>query len=522
MMVAHMTGTLVSQRRQRTCPGMVLLFLLSAAVPVRSGAEIIALNATRKLPVPTQNVNGEWLAPIVGILSEFGVKSHFESATKSLTLESSDGRTAVLTVGKSELVTGASKLKLNAPPGLDQGNILLPVSAVARWLGLSFRLTEKGDIELNHGVLDLNVRESGEKFVVEVHNSGPTQYTYGRLSEPDRLYVDIKQADLLVTERNLTVGHALVKSVRAGQFSKHPDVTRVVVDLAKACEVAVTGGSSDPRIKIVLSPVLSPKEGPPLRTTSSTPASGTTSSRGALPGRGLPGARLVLTPSRGTPVKWEELVIVVDAGHGGKDPGAEGTTGIHEKDLALDIAKKLASLLQSTGAKVVLTRSDDIYLKLAERVEIAQKEKANLFISVHINSAPTPNKLSGTEVYYYTEQSLPFAQHVHESMIGELGLKDGGIRQRRFYVIRHTTMPAILTETAYINNTKEEKLLNTPEFRQKAASAIYSGIRSFVLNVPLPTTASGTSTVIPAPGEAPIVGTPAVVPRESGAGEDTP
>lgn len=490
--------------------------VLSLAAPTWGDGQFVALGTSRALPVAPQSVNGEWLAPISSVLTELGAKVSFDGDSKTLEIGSADGRTATLTAGKPELSSGSSRLKLAAAPEVVRGFFMIPVSAISRWMGLSLRMNEKGDLVLNHGVVDLRTRESGEKYVVEIITSGPTTYESHLLSNPHRLYVDVQHSDLLATERTLEVNHPLVKTVRASQFSQNPHVTRVVLDLTRPAEFTVSGGSRDGTIKIVVAASQKPAEtkavaapsraGVPVK--SSVPEKSAPPARRTLPDRAMSSPRIPVVPLAKTDAsKWKDLIIVVDAGHGGKDSGARGTTGVMEKELALDIAQRLAEKLQATGATVVMTRTEDAYPTLKERVAVAEENKAHIFISVHLNAAPTPGKLSGTETYYYTGQSLLLAQCIHRSMVSALGRKDNGLRQRRFYVIRHTTMPSILSETAYINNPAEEQLLITPEFRQKAADALFNGLRNYVQGVKNSPATSDTATVVAPDPAAPGDGT---------------
>ncbi len=178
------------------------------------------------------------------------------------------------------------------------------------------------------------------------------------------------------------------------------------------------------------------------------------------------------------------LLIVVDAGHGGKDPGAmspqrPNQPQLVEKHLTLDIAFRLKRLLEQAGYRVLMTRTDDTYIPLPERVAIANNARADAFVSVHINSFPQPGGQWGTEVYYWTPQSYPLAERIYRNLLSLLGRKGNGIRQRQLYVVRHTFMPAVLVEPCYINHPEEEALLRTEEFRERIALAIFRGIAEF-------------------------------------------
>lgn len=174
-----------------------------------------------------------------------------------------------------------------------------------------------------------------------------------------------------------------------------------------------------------------------------------------------------------------DMTVVLDAGHGDQDTGAVGVNGTLEKRINLDVILRIGRLLEGAGARVVCTRKDDTFIPLNDRPGLANRIRADIFVSVHCNSMPRPNSASGTQCYYRTPQSRALAEAVHPELVKAIGLRDGGIRTANFLVIRKSAMPAILLELAFLNNTREEALLRTPEFRQRAAEGIVSGIRRY-------------------------------------------
>ena len=174
-----------------------------------------------------------------------------------------------------------------------------------------------------------------------------------------------------------------------------------------------------------------------------------------------------------------DMLIVLDAGHGGHDTGAVGAKGTFEKDINLDIVLRAGKVLTAAGARVLYTRSDDTFIPLYDRPGLANTRGADIFISVHNNSTPTRNSGSGTQTYFRTPQSIPLAAAMHEELVKALELRDGGVRNGNYAVIRESKMPSVLLEIAFINNLKEEQLLNSPAFRQKAAEGILNGVRRY-------------------------------------------
>jgi N-acetylmuramoyl-L-alanine amidase len=170
--------------------------------------------------------------------------------------------------------------------------------------------------------------------------------------------------------------------------------------------------------------------------------------------------------------------IVLDAGHGGPDMGATGRQGTREKNINLDVTFRLKDLLEEAGARVVLTRNDDIFISLYERSFVANTLNAEMFISVHTNFHPK-SEVKGIEVYYYPgkdEGSSLLAKTVDTKMVESTGLNNLGVKTNDFVVIRETHMPSILVELGFLSNYEEENTIATASFREKAATGIFQGI----------------------------------------------
>jgi N-acetylmuramoyl-L-alanine amidase len=214
--------------------------------------------------------------------------------------------------------------------------------------------------------------------------------------------------------------------------------------------------------------------------------------------------------------------VVIDPGHGGHDAGSTGISGLPEKELTLDIAKRLKTLLETNlGSEVILTRDEDVYLSPEQRTQIANQHHADLFISIHANSSPLKTA-TGVETYYLNFTSSPEALEVaarenasSEKSVGDLGdlikkialkdkidesrefaskiqqslfsgstkagnrTKDRGVRKAPFIVLIGAGMPSVLTEIGFLSNAREEALLKKPEYRQKIAEALSRGISQY-------------------------------------------
>jgi N-acetylmuramoyl-L-alanine amidase len=215
--------------------------------------------------------------------------------------------------------------------------------------------------------------------------------------------------------------------------------------------------------------------------------------------------------------------IVIDPGHGGKDPGARGQRGTEEKDITLKVALKLRDLMsKQPGIRVLMTRDRDLFVELEDRARFANGQEADLFVSIHVNSHPQ-RSVKGIEIYHFgeakdqralevaarengtplnstgvgweylvadlltakkIEASLELAWTAKEAMVanlnGHYAMVDHGVKTAPFYVLRFTSMPSILAEIAYISNSSEEDLLRTSLFTTRVAEALEEGIKTFL------------------------------------------
>lgn len=169
--------------------------------------------------------------------------------------------------------------------------------------------------------------------------------------------------------------------------------------------------------------------------------------------------------------------VVIDAGHGGTDYGAIRNE-INEKDITLDVAKRVEALLKKQGYMVTMTRANDIYVSLADRVAISESSAPDIFVSIHVNSSTKP-EITGIETHYYHQESLNLAQTVHASIASAIKSNNRGLFKSKFYVINHTTAPAILIEIGFISNDAERAELVSDKRKQNTAKSIVEGINNY-------------------------------------------
>ena len=225
----------------------------------------------------------------------------------------------------------------------------------------------------------------------------------------------------------------------------------------------------------------------------------------------------------GAPPAKGYRTIVIDPGHGGKDPGARGLRHTEEKDITLKVALMLRDMLmKQPGVRVLMTRDQDVFVELEDRAKFANSHEADLFVSIHVNSHPS-RSVKGLEIYHFgeakdqralevaarengtplsstgvgweylvadllttkkIEASLELAWTAKEAMVGHLNeqyaMNDHGVKTAPFYVLRYTSMPSILAEIAYISNPTEEDLLRRPAFVRDVAESLYQGVNSYL------------------------------------------
>ncbi len=179
------------------------------------------------------------------------------------------------------------------------------------------------------------------------------------------------------------------------------------------------------------------------------------------------------------------ITVFLDAGHGADDAGAIGPTGEKEKDINLDIVKKLQKVLEDEGAKVLLTREDDTDVHLYDRIKMIKESDALISLSIHANAladGADPYVKHGTSVFYYNRESVELAKTLRDVITKKLGTKDDGVCMRSLVMTRPTMPLSVLIEVAYMIHPEEYKLLLDENFRQKAAESIRDSIKEYLLN----------------------------------------
>lgn len=340
---------------------------------------------------------------------------------------------------------------------------------------------------------------------VVIDLTGAVEFLQKRISEPDRLYFDLKNTKIAKDiTTNMPVGDGILKTVRAGQFDK--ETVRVVLDLQEIKDFYAFILEDPAKLVIDVYGTEKPPKAP--ETT-------------------VPGIK---------PLK-SVVTLVIDPGHGGHDPGAVGPKNLYEKDVVLDIALKLKKILsKNPNYKVYMTRDKDVFIPLVERTAFANGKNADLFISIHANASPR-KAARGVETYLLNwtndeeaikvaarennislksmkkymdrykkesyvaqmlnslkrdikrDKSVKLAGYVQKTIISTLddrysSIKDLGVKNALFYVLIGAQMPSVLAEVSFISNPVEEQLLRKEAYREHIAKALADGVESYIVSVP--------------------------------------
>jgi len=330
------------------------------------------------------------------------------------------------------------------------------------------------------------------------------------IGKPQRLYVDVRNARVGADlERIVPIGDDLLSNVRTAQYG--PDVVRVVLDIKSIDDFKIFSLKDPFRIVLDVNGIAGKEVGRKEKKYKKKMAG----SKEDLPKNSL-AKQLALGVKR----------IVIDPGHGGKDPGAVGYyKGVLEKNVTLEVSRRLAKKLRAKlGCEVILTREKDVSLSLEERTAIANMKRADIFISIHAN-AHRNRHVCGVETYFLNlatdneaimvaarenatsaknisdlevilndlmnnakiNESSALADHVQRAMVQELAplykIKDNGVKQAPFYVLLGAEMPCVLVEIAFISNPRECRRLNMAGYQNEVADAIVEGVKDYIKGI---------------------------------------
>jgi N-acetylmuramoyl-L-alanine amidase len=457
----------------------------------------------------------------------------------------------------------------------DQKNAVKTLNFLVReYPGTPFRDAAERDIARLEGVSEKkigstsvdNIRywEAPNSVRVVVDLSSEAQFTQGEAKSPDRVFVDIAGSRLnsVLAGRPLPVKSGLLEQIRVGQFD--PTTVRVVLDVGTIGRVTsfalhdperliidVLGADTSKAVSSAADDTSGPSPSDNVKTAAVTVRDDVPSATKTpvVSTKETKGTKDVKSPEVRTPVKAPETKqgnnepaivaakpdangdrslirslglklqrVIIDPGHGGHDTGTIGPSGYTEKELVLDVAKRLKTLIEKElGADVSMTRDNDTFIPLESRTAIANQESGDLFISIHANSSRA-RAVRGVETFYLNlttsrealdtasrenaaseysihelqelskkillqdkvEESRELARVIQKSMAARKNSgNDRGVKQAPFIVLMGANMPSVLAEISFISNPDEEKRLKSPAYRQQIAESLFNGVKSY-------------------------------------------
>ncbi|EPE2777309.1 N-acetylmuramoyl-L-alanine amidase [Morganella morganii] len=390
----------------------------------------------------------------------------------------------------------------------------------------------------------INVNNNGSQGILQLSFDGKPQYKLFPLHDPERLVIDIRQPQK-ITGLPINLNNGLIKVVRE---SRAPDAQhqRIVLELAdknsfrdsadnSGLTITLTGKNSYSAAPVAAAQPVTTTSGKPLRMNSGSAAPAAAAPAVTTPAAAPAQAKIPVVPTGKLPKNSRQVVVAIDAGHGGKDPGAIGQNGLKEKNVTISIARKLEKRLKDDPMfKPVLTRDGDYFISVAGRSEVARKFGSNMLVSIHADSAPNrtatgssvwvlSNRRANNELGNWLEQSEkqsellggagdalangadPYlSQAVLDLQFGNsqrvgYAVAQDVIRQLRqigkvhkgtpehasLGVLRSPDIPSILVETGFISNSTEEQLLGSDTYQEQVAAAIHGGLHAYFTANPL-------------------------------------
>ncbi|UPK44306.1 N-acetylmuramoyl-L-alanine amidase family protein [Paenibacillus pabuli] len=422
-------------------------------------------------------VNKNVMIPIRVVAENLKFKVDWNQNSRNVKIQQND-KTISLTVDQKQAMVADKQVTLNTAPLILNNTMVVPIRFVSEQMGLNVKWNNKEKI-----VYLINTDISKEPNVEPGKGSGngsPTSLTQvtdiqfannqlvvsmdgeskpvmTTLKNPDRLVVDLPGAVFgdLSQPLNQNMNGKLdvdsypnITEVRYSLFKQDPGQVRIVVELNNVKDVQYSQNIIADKLIIDLN------------------VSGDN-----------------VTPVPVTPVGDSgRKVVVIDPGHGGKDPGSTSITNKPEKEYNLALALKVQALLLSEpDIELVMTRDGDTYPTRPERVQLANQLNADVFVSIHGNNVESSPQATGTETFYYQRSSSKeLANIIHQRLVKAMGLKDRGVKNGNLEVIRDTTMAAVLLEVGFLSNVMDEELMSSDVVQMKAAQAIADGIKEYL------------------------------------------
>lgn len=450
------------------CLSMLFLCLIYPAVsyaddPIRVYIDNEPLDAAFQSHI----IEDRTYVPIRVIAEKWGASVGWNQANQQVRIQK-DRLMIDLFIDEHEAIVDREPVYSDAAPVVMEGRTLIPLRFVGELLGAQVRYDveshsvfvqlppepekespdpneekpEEAQPPLEEGVITLTaIQVSGNQVIIQTNGEVIPNDFY--LKDPERVVLDFANSAFHIQDEShqynpnthqgiVPSGGDMITSVRYGLNAEADPVARVVIDLSTRGEYQITRDADKHQIIVTVQPGV--------------------------------------------------YKVVIDAGHGGRDPGAKGYTGKSEKWFTLSVSKKIANLLEDEPRiQPYLTRATDDFVTLERRAAFANEINADLFMSVHANAYRQSTR--GTETYYYHNHSKAFGEIVHRNLLNATGFPDRKLQRAGFYVIKNTEMPSVLIEAGFLTNPTEEDLLFQDAFQERIAKAMADAILEY-LNIP--------------------------------------
>ena len=431
--------------------------------------------------VPPVIYNNRTLVPIRVVSENLGAKISWDAKNAKVNIVKGT-KNITLKINSSKVVVSGKEKTLpdKVPAKLISDRTMVPLKFISDELGINVTWDNDNRVVIMNTIKEIKkpvnyvsykLGTSSDKESITVVNSSKADYNTFFLSNPNRIVMDFKDSGIKNDEssKNDTIDKEYIKSYKA-YYYKEENRTRVVItfkeDIDKEKIKITTSGNNVVILfdfpKVIDPPVQNPTD------------------------NNQPDVKPL--PDNNGSETGKKYSVTIDAGHGGKDPGAISPIDkTKEKDLNLAIAQRLRDKLINSGYNTIMTRDDDTFIELKDRSNIANNNLSDVFVSIHINAIDNAT-MNGIETLYYPNEgdysygrdNASLAKIIQNELIGVTGASDRGIIKRpNLVVLKYTNMPAVLVECGFVTNSDEIALLNTEEYKEKLTDAILSGIQKY-------------------------------------------
>jgi len=440
-------------------------------------------------PVPPRFVENYTFVPMRVIAEQFDAKIEWNNEKKMAVIQKQDKKITIF-VGMKNVYIDGFESELEVAPIIDEGTTLVPLRFIGEQFGVEFNYDNasktvfmfsapiieppveeldpdvdpsnpnNNDNSTNNGnkpgeeqikTTTLTGIELNENGIIVQTNADKPKYKSFTMDNPYRLVIDVENAVLdpklaeaaKNSEGKIASNHPLIEQIRYSQFSDNPATVRIVLDLKKGAKHYLIPQTPAGQLAFEITNYT------------------------------IPAHKVVVLDG------VKKYNVVLDAGHGGTDPGASSYSGRTEKEFTFPMIMKIGAILErEKHLNVLYTRTDDTKIELDDRASFANDHNAAVFVSLHANKFEKPS-VSGVETYYYREDSISLASVVHDYLLKAAGLVDRGVKKNNYRVITKTTMPAVLIEAGFLSNPNDEAKLFDEAFQNKLAQAIADSIIEF-------------------------------------------